>query len=52
MTTITESIVKGGVIRQIKPLTINSEKTIRLLKRSHKAGYLLMGAADVRSARI
>ena len=39
-----------GVIRHIKPLMNNSERTIRLLKRSHEAGYLLMGASDVKSA--
>ena len=41
-----------GVIRHIKPLMNNSERTIRLLKRSHEAGYLLMGATDVKAARI
>ena len=41
-----------GVIRHIKPLMNNSEKTIRLLKKSHEAGYLLMGASDVKSASI
>ena len=41
-----------GVIRHIKPLTIHSGKTISLLKRSHRAGYLLMGGVDVKSARI
>ena len=41
-----------GVIRHIKPLMNNSERTIRLLKRSHEAGYLLMGATDVKATRI
>ena len=40
-----------GVIKHIKPLTEKAYKTISLLKKSHKAGYLMMSADDVRTLR-